>query len=134
MFGVLRFILFGNVELREDAENAVTAFDGGVEFEVEARRVFQDDVLAHARLNLFAVLVEEANHFDPRVFVAENRDVHPGVAQIGRGIDAGDGDGAGVEVAVDEQTDDVGCDFTLQQFVDPDDAPTGNNRIMKDEL
>jgi len=83
-------------------EDTVAAFNRGVVHEVEARGVFQVAILVDQALQIVRVFGERADDFSVFASVSQNGNVHRGVAQIRRDLDAGDGHGGKVQAAAGE--------------------------------
>ena len=74
-------------------QDAVAALAGVIEFEMELRRVFQDDALARARAGALRACVVELGHRLLLLLVgADDADKDVGVLEVGRDVDLLHGD------------------------------------------
>ena len=115
----------------EQVQDAVPVRDGMVEDEVQDRRILEDDLLRHERLDLGLAFDQAAD--DARllllVFRAEDADVHGGGLQVGGAVHAGDGYDLALFLVVSERLQEVG-EHAFEQLVDADETVDGGDRVF----
>ena len=100
--------------------------------EVEARSVFEVAIFVDVRLQRRGVSGKDAEDFVALVFVAVNGNVNRGIAKVGRGLDADDGNGAEVESATGEDFVKGFGDFAVKKGVEAGGAGSHKIRLMAD--